>query len=302
MSATPEKSQSQKNLRGIGLMMLGMSAFVISDAILKVARRDLEAGQILFVRGLFALAMLLALLAVIRRLGLLRDAWRWQLVTRGGLEAVIALLFITAIGAMTLADITAVLMVAPLLITAISVLLFGEKVGWRRWLAVSIGFAGVLLVLQPGGSTVPLWAGVMAALSALGVAMRDLLTRRIPATLPSLAITFTSTLFTMLGGGVMMVTTGDWRPLSLTTLMSLAGAAVCVLIGNYSVIEAHRDTDLSVVSPFRFSIILLAVVLGIVVFGDFPSLAGAFGAALIISSGIYTAHREHMRQREARGD
>ena len=299
MTKAPLVSQGQKNLRGILLMLIAMAAFVVSDTVLKIARRELDAGQILFIRGLFSILMMLALLGARGQLGVLKACGNRRLVLRGSVEAVVALLFITAIGSMALADITAVLLVAPLIITALTVILWREKVGWRRWLAVFTGFAGVMLVLKPGGHAVPFAAGVMAMTAAVLVAVRDLMTRGIAEGISTWAVAMTTTLGTMLLGGASMLAGPGWHAPSGASLAFIALAAIAVILGNYAVISAHRDAELSVVSPFRFSVILWALVIGVVVFGEWPDAVGLFGAGMIVASGIYTAHRERIRRKEA---
>lgn len=289
-------SQAQKNLRGIVAMMLAMALFTLNDTFVKLARVYWEAGQVLVIRGVFALVMLaiwLKLAGISDRIGMM---FRPALVLRGMIEAGIATAFITAVGQMALADITAILMMAPLIITALSMIFFGEKVGWRRWSAVFVGFGGMLLVVQPGGG-VPITALVLALLAVIGVGFRDIVTRRIPVEIPSVVVAITSTLGTLLGG-LLLVGAGEaWRPMPPHLLMLTGSAAAFVILGNYAMIEACRDVELSVVSPFRYIVILWAVVLGIVVFGEWPTSVAIAGIALIGASGLYTLHRERVRQR-----
>jgi drug/metabolite transporter (DMT)-like permease len=292
------RNQAQKNLRGIAFMLLAMAGFMCSDTLLKIARKDLQAGQILLIRGCFALIILLLVMIVTSQLGTMRQIHDRRLLLRGGIEGCIAVLFVIAIGGMALADITAVILMTPLLITLFAVLFLGEKVGWRRWSAILIGFLGVLLVLRPGESAVPLWAGLAALGSALLVPARDILTRQIPARISSLAITITTTLCTTAAGLVHMLATTGWVPPPTPALLAALAAAIFVLIGNYAVIEAHREADLSVVSPFRFSSIVMALGLGIVIFGEWPTGWSLIGATLIAGSGLYSAHRERVRRRE----
>lgn len=290
--------QSQKNLRGILLMVLGMACFVLNDTLVKLARIHWEAGQILVVRGVFALVLLTIWLRASGMMQRLGDVAHPMLVARGGIEATIAMSFITALGVMPLADITAILMAAPLIITALSMVLFRERIGWRRWSAVVVGFGGMLLVVRPGGTDIPFVALALAIFSVIGVGLRDLLTRRIPMDIPSVVIAVTSTIGTLLGGLVLVITTGIWRPLGPSELLYTAGAATFVILGNLAMIEACRDVELSVVSPFRYVVILWAVLLGIFVFGEWPAPVALLGIALIGASGLYTLHRERVRHRE----
>lgn len=292
-------SQSQKNLRGIVLMMLAMAFFVLNDTLVKLARAQWDTGQVLVVRGVVAMVLLLVwaqATGMLRRMG---DAAHPKLLLRGVIEGSIALSFITALGVMPLADITAILMMAPLIITALSMVLFREMIGWRRWSAVIVGFGGMLLVVQPDGKAVPLGILGLALFSVLGVALRDLLTRRIPLAIPSVIVAITSTLGTTLGGLLLALAAGGWKPLTTPELLYTGSAAAMVILGNLAMIEACRDVELSVVSPFRYVVIIWAVFLGIVVFGEWPQPIALLGIALIGASGLYTLHRERVRQREA---
>lgn len=293
--------QSQKNMRGIAAMMIAMLFFVGNDALMKLARASLETGQALFVRGVFALMMLTIVLSVTRGWRYLPLAFHRLALLRAGTESVVAALYISALSAMALADITAILMLTPLILTALSVFLLNEKVGWRRWSAVIVGFIGILLVIRPGGQVAPFWAVATAFGSAVLVAVRDVMTRRMPVTVPSLMLTLTTTLATMIGGIAMLAAGQSWQPLTAPVLAILAGAALLVLIGNFAIIEAFRDADISAVSPFRYSVILWAGILGFALFGEVPTALSLVGLALVIASGLYTVHRERVRRRHESG-
>lgn len=297
MSRMPERTQNQKNLRGVIAMMLAMGAFVINDTLVKLLRAHWETGQVLAVRGAFALLLLAIWIAAARQAGRLGAIGRRSLIGRGVLEAAIAAAFITALGMMPLADITAILMMAPLLITALSMIVFGEKVGWRRWSAVAVGFAGMLFVIRPGGNDIAPLALGLALASVIGVAFRDLMTRRVPADIPSVIIAVTSTLGAFAVGLALSAFGTPWRPITPQLAGLSAAAAAFVLLGNYAIIEACRDVELSVVSPFRYVVIVWAVILGYAVFGQIPTGLSVFGIALIAASGLYTLHRERIRHR-----
>ncbi|MFN3482800.1 MAG: DMT family transporter [Rhabdaerophilum calidifontis] len=282
-------------MRGIIAMMAAMGFFVINDTLVKLVRQHWDTGQIIVVRGVFALVLLFGWVALAGQLGRIQAILRPDLATRGLIEAVVAASFITALGMMPLADITAILLAAPLLITALSMVLFGEAVGWRRWSAVAVGFLGMLLVVRPGGNAAPPLALGLALVSVLGVALRDLMTRRVPTDIPSVIVAVTSTLGTLAAGLALMAGGGAWHALAWEPVLILAAAAAFVLAGNYAVIEACRDVELSVVSPFRYVVIVWAVLLGILVFGDWPAPVALGGIALIVASGLYTLHRERIR-------
>lgn len=288
-------SQAQKNLRGIVAMTLAMAFFALNDALVKLARVHWDTGQILVIRGTFALGILAVWLSLARLGGQLSLLRHPKLLLRGIIEGFVACTFIAALGAIPLAEITTILMLAPMIITALSTVFFSEKVGWRRWSAVAVGFSGMLLVVRPGGD-LPLAALVLALASVIGVGFRDILTRAIPSHIPSAIVAVTSTLGT-LTGGLLLSLQGGWKPMTAEFLMLTSGAAGLVALGNYAMIEACRGTELSAISPFRYVVIVWAVVLGIIVFGDWPSPLALIGIVLICGSGLYTLHRERVRRK-----
>jgi drug/metabolite transporter (DMT)-like permease len=160
-----------------------------------------------------------------------------------------------------------------------------------------VGFVGVLLVVQPGVAGVDVYA-LLAFVAAVVVACRDFATRAVGAHVPSVVITLSTTAGVCLAG-FLLGAAEDWRPLETADLGLLAAAAALVTAGNFAVITAFRGTDVSAVSPFRYSNVPLAIVLGLVVFGEVPDLFAGLGIVLIVGSGVYTIHRERVRRREA---
>lgn len=288
-------TQTQKNLRGIVAMMLAMGFFVLNDTLVKLARQTFDAGQIMAVRGVMASAMLVVWLAASRNLGNIRFIAHPGLIARGLTESFIATTFIIALGMMPLADITAILLMAPFIITALSTIFFSEKVGWRRWSAVAVGFLGMLFVVRPGSGAVAPLPLVLAFVAVVGVGFRDTLTCRIPAGIPSTTVALTSTLGTIIAGSGIIFAGGGWQPVTTDFFLLCLGAAFFVVCGNYAIIEACRDVELSVVSGFRYVVILWAVLLGIIVFDEWPQPAALGGILLIVASGLYTLHRERVR-------
>ena len=216
---------------------------------------------------------------------------------RSCLEAVIAFLFITSVAMLPLANITAILQATPIIMTLMAVVMGIETVGWRRWSAIVVGFAGVLLIAKPGLAGFDAYA-VLALLAAVLVAFRDFVTRAIGAHVPSVVITLSTTIGVCLAGFLLGLAE-DWRPLAPADLGLLAAAAALVTTGNVAVVIAFRGTEVAVVSPFRYSGVPLAIVLGLAVFGDVPDLVASAGIVLVVASGLYTIHRERVRQREA---
>ncbi|MCP8940043.1 DMT family transporter [Alsobacter sp. SYSU M60028] len=283
------------NRRGIVAMLAAMAFFVANDAMTKLARETLGAGQVMAVRGVFALAITLALVAWMGEAGRLRLVLRPRVLGRATSELAVATLYIIALGFMPLADLIAVMQSTPLLIAVYLAFTGLEPMGWRRWLSILVGFAGVLLVVRPGGSSFDIYT-VAAFGSAVLVGVRDLATRRFGSDIPTVLILFSSVVLVM-AGGVAMASYEGWRPLSPSVAGVLAGAAFFVVLGNYAMITAFRNVEVAVVSPFRYSVIVWGALAGYLVFGEVPDLFAALGACLIVAAGVYTVHRERLRAR-----
>ena len=278
------------NLKGIVAMCAAMAFFVINDTFVKLAAVEVATHHILLIRGCFGVALALAYLAYTgdyRRLGSLRHP---LVLLRCAVESMVALCFISALASLSIADITAILLVSPLVITMISAVILREDVRWRRWAAVIIGFIGMVLVVRPEAGSFQ-GAAWLALASAIGVAIRDVITRAIPAAIPS-SIVAAGTLFaaTLTGGALSLAQ--PWTMPDTIPLFYLAAAALAVALGNLAIILAFRDTQISAVSPFRHTIILWAVISGFLVFGESPGALAWLGIMLIVASGLYTLYRE----------
>jgi drug/metabolite transporter (DMT)-like permease len=285
------------NRRGILAMLMAMSFFIVNDTLLKLASATLPPGQIMAVRGVFATAMALCIVAAMGQLGGIRKLASPFAVLRACLEAVVAFLFISSLSHLPIAIITAIVQSTPLIMTAAMVVLGMERVRWRRWSAIATGFVGVLVIVRPGPEGLNVYA-LVALVTAVLVAGRDLATRFVPSDVPSTVVALASTAAVGLAG-VLAGIGETWPPLGGREMAYILGAGVLVTLGNLANIMAFRGTDVSVVSPFRYSVILWAIVLGIMVFGELPDPTAFLGIALIVGSGVYTIHRERVRQREA---
>jgi len=294
--AMPIGASAASNRRGVIAMVCAMALFVVNDAFVKLATAAYPTGQVLAIRGVFATA---AALLLVRSFGSLSDlkAMREPMVLmRGVIEGLVAITFITALAKLPLANMTAILQAASLIVVALAAMLGMERVGWRRWLAIGVGFVGVLIIVRPSADGFNVYA-VVALASALLVGFRDLMTRRIGVDVPSTVITFSTTL--VVGSmGLVLGLTETWRPFALRETLYLVAAALFVALGNYAIIVAYRDADVSLVSGFRYTVLVFAIVLGAAIWGDWPDAPSLAGAALIVGSGLYTLHRQRVRARE----
>jgi drug/metabolite transporter (DMT)-like permease len=198
---------------------------------------------------------------------------------------VIAFLFITALGQLPLANVTAILQATPLILTLACAAFGLERLGGRRWAAVAVGFAGVLLIVKPSPAGFNAYAGI-ALFCAAVVAGRDLVTRFIPRDVPSVVIALSTTASVGLAG-VLFGAGETWRVPDPAETGLLGAAALFVAAGNLAIIRSLRIADVSAVSPFRYSIIVMSLALGALVFGEWPDLPSILGIALIIGSGVH---------------
>jgi drug/metabolite transporter (DMT)-like permease len=286
------------NARGMLCLTVAVAVFTCSDVLLKLSAQSWPVSQVMVYRGAVATTLCLIVIAVTGQLGRLRLLSNPLVAARGGCEGALAVLFILALSKMPLADLTAIMMMSPLLIAAMAALLFGEQVGWRRWGAILGGLAGMLMVLQPGRGVQPDGYGFAAMLgvgSVIGVAARDLITRRIREDVPSIVITLATTVSATAGGAILSLFE-TWSAWWGDPLIFLAFAALFVTGANHLMVVAHRGVDLSVVAPFRYSAVLFAVPMSILVFGDLPNGLAVLGMAVIVASGVYLMHRERIRR------
>jgi drug/metabolite transporter (DMT)-like permease len=196
---------------------------------------------------------------------------------------------------MGLAELSAIVLASPLIMTMLAVWLFREPVGWRRWGAIIVGLIGTLIVVKPNPANLNVWAFLGLA-AALGAASRDLATLRVNPSIPTLAVAmFSAIALTVTGLGLSINET--WMAFDWRTIVMLAGAAFFYSVATYLLVLAFRAVDVSVVSPFRYGLLLWAGIAGYVVFGELPDAWALAGASLIVGSGVYTLHREAVRHR-----
>ncbi len=279
------------NARGAALMALGMAAFTFSDTAMKVVGQSLPLFQAVFLRGLLVSA-LFALMAW--RAGAfavrLAPADSRLMALRVGAEALAAWFFFLALFNMPLANVIAILQALPLAIVAAGALFLGEKVGWRRWSMIGLGFVGVLLIVRPGTEGFDRYA-VFALVSVACVTVRDLATRRMSAAVPSLRVAFWSA-FGVTVFGALGSLTETWVIPDARLVGVLGLGSVFILCGYLLVILAVRRGDLAVVTPFRYTGLVWALLLGWLVFGDWPDALTLVGAGVIVATGLYTFWRE----------
>lgn len=282
------------NVAGIVAMLASMACFVANDTLLKLASAHLPLGEMIFLRNTVATAFVAVLAMAGGGFATVRGAPLRLIGLRVVGEVGATILYLTALLLMTIGDITAIGQFTPLVLTAAGAIFLGEPVGWRRWLAAGAGFLGVLLIVRPGSSAFAPAAGIVFA--AMGfVVLRDLATRLIPTTVPTLFITFLSSAAVLIASFAFLpFETWIWPPASDAALVAAAGV---FLSGGYVlIIVAVRAGEIAVVSPFRYSVMIYALIAGFAVWSEAPDGLSLLGVAIVIGAGLYTFHREHVRR------
>jgi drug/metabolite transporter (DMT)-like permease len=285
------------NRRGILAMAGAMACFIANDAVVKLASAAMPTAQLIFLRGTMATAIVLAVAFATGALARARDTVHRSVVVRALAEALATVLYLTALFQLPIANAAAINLSAPLFIVVLAVAFMGEKVSAAHWLAVCTGFAGVLLVVQPGLEGFNAYA-LVCLLSALFQALRDLLTRRIAADVPAVLITLSTTVAVTLLAGALSLVEG-WRAFAPRDLALLALAAAFLMGAYYLIVDAMRHGELSLVAPFRYTGVLYAIVLGYLIWGDVPNALAWAGIALLVGAGLFVLHRERARARGA---
>ena len=280
-----------ENLRGILFMILAMAGFAFEDLFIKMLSEEFPISEVIIILG-FTGSIVFLLIALFQRAPIFhKDLLNKHVIIRTICELLGAVFFVTAIALTPLSSASAILQITPLLVTIGAVIFFREKVGWRRWTAVFIGFMGVLLILRPGyGGFMP--ASIFALLGSIFLAARDLATRAMKVNLPSVTIALYAFIAFGISGILIIPFNSPMIAPSLNQMMYFIGASTFGVIAYYSLVISSRIGEMSVISPFRYSRIVFAMLLAIIVLGERPDSFTLIGASIIVASGLYTFIRE----------
>ncbi len=280
------------NLRGILFMVAAMVGFTFEDVFIKSLSQTLPVSQILIMLGLSAGLVFLILSRIQGDGFLISAAWTPMVITRAAFEGVAAVAFATSLSLVDLSVVAAVFQTLPLVITMGAALFLGESVGWRRWSAICVGFSGVLMIIRPGlDGFEP--AALLVLVSVMGVAARDLITRRIDVKVASGVVSAQAFFTTAIAGVILLLISdqslqapnlNEWKLAALATIFGV--------LGYYGIVVATRIAEASVVTPFRYSRLVFSMIGGMIVFSERPDLMTLLGSTLIIATGLYTFLRE----------
>ena len=287
------------NLTGALLMMASMAAFTLNDTMMKMLAGEIPLFQLLFLRG------------VITSIAVGLMAWKMQAITlrlprndliyiglRTVAEIGAAYFFLTALFNMPLANVTAILQALPLTISLMAALVFKEPIGWRRLSAILIGFVGVMLIVRPGAEGFNSYS--LYGLAAVAfVTLRDLTTRKLSSKTPSMLVTWVTSIAIMVVFGLASLNR-EWVPMDARAGVLTLGASLMIIGGYLFSVMVMRVGEISFVAPFRYTGLIWALVLGWLVFGEWPDPVTLFGAAIVVGSGLFTLYREAQLGRRLR--
>ena len=277
---------------GVFYMILCMLFFSINDALIKyilVIYKDITIlGEIIFIRGVIS-TVILGLYLYFKKKLTLQIITSKPLHTRGAVESIAAVFFFLGLMYLPFGELYSLLNLAPILITAAGAFILREKVGWRRWTAVILGFIGVMIVIKPHDLQFG-YAFVYPLISAIFIAQRDTITRKYLEKFDSLQVVFiTSLSVTVFFSFSILI---NFQPINFKIFIYILLSAIFVTIGYYFSVLTIKVANISSTSPFRYTIIIFGIFLGYFIFNETPSINMIFGSILIISSGIFIIFRQ----------
>lgn len=294
LSGTASSDAAAQSSRAIVFMVVGSAILSLNDGLVKLLSGSYPVGELLFVRSMMVLPWILLLAWLEGGLRTLRISNLGAQSLRGVCVIGSAFLFVTGLTYLPLAEAIAVAFSGPLFITAMAPLMLGERVGWRRWLAVLGGFAGVLVMIRPGSDAMQ-WAVLLPLTAALCGGMRDLITRRISQTESTVAVLLATVAAIALAG----LTTAPlgWVAIRPGDLWIFALSGFLFPCAHYLIIDSFRNGEASLVAPFKYSSMVWAILFGFLFFGELPDEWTLVGSGIVILAGLYIMRREAILRR-----
>jgi drug/metabolite transporter (DMT)-like permease len=291
--SAPNQHEPKPGL-GIALMLMGMLMFSLNDTMGKMLVATYSIGQVLLIRSLAALFILAPFLWCQGLPSLVRIDRPWLQALRVALSTFEVFCFYYAVIYYPLADVMTWWLACPIYIAALSPFLLGEKVGWRRWTAIAIGFAGVVIALQPATRTIDI-AMLVSIIGPLAFAIFIIAGRSLRAT-PDITLVF----WQIIGAGIagIAIAPFDWTPLTAKDTMLLGLLGIVAMLAHVLVNRALKLADAATTAPLQYTLLFWAIVFGWVFFGDIPNGPMILGASLIVASGIFIVWREQALKRQ----
>jgi drug/metabolite transporter (DMT)-like permease len=297
MNQPQSAAQARDTLRGIGYMVIAMGGFALADLFIKILVLSLPISQVLTLMGIGGI-LVFGILTLARGLPLFTPTIRHPAILIRGLGEIVATVgFINALSMIPLSTASAILQLLPLVVTLAAALILRETVGWRRWLAVIVGFLGVLVMIAPTPGGTLNTGALVALIGVLGLSVRDLSSRFAPKDTQNLHMTLWGFFF-VAAAGLMLATFGKpWIWPTLVNWAELVAMLVFAAIAYMTITAAMRIGDVSAVAPFRYTRIIFAFALSMIVLNEALSARTLIGATLVVAAGLYAWMRERNRTR-----
>ncbi len=280
----------EANLRGSLLMTAAMAGFAVEDMFLKAAAKHMAVGQVITLFGLLG-TLTFVLLTLHRSEQPFPPASRSRpMLIRSGFEITGRLFYSLAIALTPLSVASAILQATPLVVVAGAAVIFGETVGWRRWAAIVAGFAGVLIIIRPGLEGFDALS-ILTVIGLIGFAGRDLATRAAPPAMSNMQLGVIGFTMLTIAGVIILIVNADYRTPDATGLLLTLCATTVGVFAYTALTGAMRTGEVSAVTPFRYTRLLFALILAVVVFGERPDHWTLLGSAIVVASGIYILTR-----------
>jgi drug/metabolite transporter (DMT)-like permease len=281
------------NMLGSIWMIASMAIFAIEDAFVKAASNALPVGQILIIFGMGGAVIFASMARLNNEPLFIKDVVSRPMRIRVVFEIIGRLFYVLAIAVTPLSSATVILQATPLVVVAGAAMVFGERVGWRRWSAIFIGLVGVIVIIQPGTDSFSMLS-VLAIIGMIGFAGRDLASRAAPATLSTSILGLYGFLSIVVAGSIFSIWQGASFVLpDVYTSFNLAGAILSGVAAYSCLMKAMRTGEVSAVTPFRYTRLLFGITLGVVLFGESLSSTMLLGSGLIVSSGLFIIWRRN---------
>ena len=279
------------NLRGAFFMSASMAAFVSNDAIMKIVGPKIGLAQSIFVRGFFCSIFIFIIFLMITKN--IQDCKLvfGRVLGRAFFDLLATILFLSALLNMPFANVNAILQTLPLTVTLAASIVLKEKFGKKRALAIMLGLIGVLLIVKPGTEGFNIFS-ILAIGAVLSVTCRDLITRQMSQSIPAIFISLVTSLVVTCSTGVYLIAFQKWQSLDYYIMLQLAFSGIFLMTGYFCSVEAMRYGSVDFVSPFRYTLMVWALLIGYFIFGDVPDYLSLIGIVLIIITGLFTLYRE----------
>jgi len=286
------RPEAGRSLKAIAFMVTAVAAFSGMDTLLKLLSEHYPPMQVVALRGAAAVPFMVLPLLMMGRLKALKPVRMGMHILRALLQLFVLVTFVYAVRALSLADAYSIFLSAPLIVTALSVPLLGEHVGWRRWIAVCVGLVGVLTMLKPSASSLVSLGAVAALLSAAGYAFNSIALRIITRTDSTVSVTFW--MISLMSVMALCLSAPQWTPIRGEDWLLLAAIGFFSAIAQHLLTEAFRNAAPSVVAPFEYTALLWGIGIDRVVWSVLPTSRVYVGGGIVIASGLYLIWREHV--------